>query len=142
MVFPQVRSKFKFELAGYTTKEENHPLFEGSNTDFRVSLSNSPGNDIDPPGGRPVNILGTVRLTGATDNSGITVELLEGGSVIETMPAPTVADGSYSFWQTAGSYTVRFSKTGYVTQTRAITVADTNTTADPLNVPLVTLVTQ
>lgn len=59
--------------------------------------------------------------------SGVTVRLLQGATTVDT--ATTSAGGSYTFTGVPpGSYSVRFSKTGYSTLTRAVTVSASSTT--------------
>jgi hypothetical protein len=60
------------------------------------------------------SIVGTLKLQGRTDNSGILVELLDANAVVLTSQT-TVADGAVTFASLApGSYTLRATATGYL----------------------------
>lgn len=84
----------------------------------RIALSRTGSG----PPGPPFNLGGTVTLTGATDFSGVTVNLRQGTSGPQVGTTVTTADGHYDFWMVPGTYTLEVLKTGYVSQTRTVTL--------------------
>lgn len=67
--------------------------------------------------------------------NGATVELLNSsGTVVQTMTTDKWHNGVYGFFDlTAGTYTIRVSKTGYQTQTATVTVSNGNSTLKKFN---------
>lgn len=67
--------------------------------------------------------------------NGATVELLNAsGTVVQTMTTDKWHNGVYGFFDlTAGTYTIRVSKSGYQTQTATVTVSNGNSTLKKFN---------
>lgn len=67
--------------------------------------------------------------------NGATVELLNtSGTVVQTMTTDKWHNGVYGFFDlTAGTYTIRVSKSGYQTQTATVTVSNGNSTLKKFN---------
>ena len=77
-------------------------------------ISIAPVSDPSPPGS-PGNLIGIVSLQGGGNPSGATVTLLDGASPIRQVTVGT--DGRYKIWASpSNSYTLRFVKSGFITQ--------------------------
>ena len=68
-----------------------------------VPISLPVGDRPDPP----TNIRGTVTVSGAPDNAGVTVSLLTRPAGATVATVTTRPDGKFGFWAIAGAYTVR-----------------------------------
>jgi hypothetical protein len=111
------------QLTGYEISSRTIIVLAGTNPleGGDILMAPTSGN---PPGQTPRTIQGTISLSDASNPSGTVVVLLSAGSEVDRMT--TGSDGAYSFWQPVGDYTVRASKTGFVTQDQSVSVTDLN----------------
>lgn len=108
------------QLTGYETSTTQVSVTAGAQTlQDNVRLVSVTG---DPPTEHVRTVDGTITLSGESNGTGVTVTLLSGSTEIEHMTTGT--DGKYWFWASAGTYTVRAAKTGFVTKTSSVTVTD------------------
>ena len=86
------------------------------------------------PGG-PATVSGKVTLQGQSSASGATVAIVDAGGT-EVGIVVTAADGAYGFWVGKGSYTLRFTATGFQLKNVPVTVTR-NDVPQTMNVTLV-----
>jgi hypothetical protein len=66
----------------------------------------------------PFTVAGKVTLEGETNHSGVRVEAVRDGSVVDA--AITDVDGRYQLWLPPGTYTLRASRDGFQTVTQTV----------------------
>lgn len=109
-----------FQLDNYEITSLSVDIAAGANTlPDTVKMAPVSGQ---PPDTTPRTIQGTITLSDESNPSGVTVTLLSVTTQYDQMT--TGADGNYHFWAPAGTYTIRASKTGFVTENQQVTVSD------------------
>lgn len=66
----------------------------------------------------PFTLAGKVTLEGESNHSGVLVEALQNGSVVEAVT--TDVDGRYQMWLPPGTYTLRASREGFLSVTQTV----------------------
>jgi hypothetical protein len=100
------------------------PLAPGDNDLGEIRVAPPVGNE--PPGG-PYNLRGTVSVPSPDSPVGASVVLLDADTQTQVDSAViTQASGEFRFWVPLGRYTLRVSKSGYITVQQEVTLTAQN----------------
>jgi hypothetical protein len=100
------------------------PLAPGDNDLGEIRVAPLVGNE--PPGG-PYNLRGTVSVPSPDSPVGASVVLLDADTQTQVDSAViTQASGEFRFWVPLGRYTLRVSKSGYITVQQEVTLTAQN----------------
>jgi hypothetical protein len=131
------------QLASAQVLERNQPDSQVSDLPIKLASAIQPAAPVVPLGAAPIDISGTVSSGGVAVYAGVTLQLLNGASVVDTVT--TNASGFYKFNNEAtGTYSINVTDntatTEYVTTTVGPTVygATTTTNISVSKNPLVT----